>query len=296
MADLQQRTPAWHAARRGKLTCSNLGALLGQVGYTSRPQAYRRATGAEKFEGNVACDWGTNNEANGILAYTAKTGNLVQATGLHVHPHYKWLAGSPDGFVGDEGMIEVKCPYYRKRDGSILHKTVPGHYWMQINALLEITGRLWCDYVCWTANDGVVIYRVQRDPETFDFLMSWYISTYSAISAGALDVPPMSTQEKMSITHRIEAAVEHGVDKHFWLAEILTNPPERDDADEDEIPAAKRLCLPAAACDTAKASDPDSASSCTASGVGHCEAAIGEASITLLSLRHAALPVQAAAN
>ena len=54
MSDLQQRTPAWHVARRGKLTASNLGAALGQVNYISRAAAYRRAMGIEKFQGNVA--------------------------------------------------------------------------------------------------------------------------------------------------------------------------------------------------------------------------------------------------
>ena len=99
MADLQQRTPAWHIARRGKLTASNLGAALGQVSYTSRQVAYQRALGLDKFQGNEACQWGNDNEMNGIAGYQAFTGNLVNATGLHIHPHYKWLAGSPDGFV-----------------------------------------------------------------------------------------------------------------------------------------------------------------------------------------------------
>ena len=52
--DLQQRTPGWHEARRGKLTASNLAALLGQVSYTSRKQAYLRALGKDPFSGNQA--------------------------------------------------------------------------------------------------------------------------------------------------------------------------------------------------------------------------------------------------
>ena len=72
MADLQQRTPAWHIARRGKLTASNLGAALGQVSYTSRQVAYKRALGLDKFQGNEACQWGNDNEMNGIAAYQAK--------------------------------------------------------------------------------------------------------------------------------------------------------------------------------------------------------------------------------
>ena len=88
MAHLQQRTPAWHLARQGKLTASNLGAALGQVSYISRVSAFRRAVGTEKFEGNVDCEWGTKNEANGIMDYQTLTGNNVVATGLHLSPDH----------------------------------------------------------------------------------------------------------------------------------------------------------------------------------------------------------------
>ena len=118
MSDLEQRTPEWYEARRGKLTASNVGAALGQVSYTSRAEAYRRALGTDTFTGNDATRWGVLHEADGILAYTKLTGADVTATGLHTHEKFPWLAGSPDGLVGEEGLIEVKCPYYYRRDGS----------------------------------------------------------------------------------------------------------------------------------------------------------------------------------
>ena len=164
MSNLQQRTVAWHNARRGKLTASNFGAALGLVPYTSRNTAYLRAMGLDKFEGNVATEWGTNNEANAIVDYEAFTGNIVTPTGLHVHPTYNWLAGSPDGFVGAAGMIEVKCPFYHRKDGGRLHKEIPMHYMLQMNGLMSICDRQWCDYVCWEPK-GMVVYRVQKDPK-----------------------------------------------------------------------------------------------------------------------------------
>ena len=116
MADLQQRSTAWHAARRGKLTASNLGAALGQVSYTSRAAAYRRALGTDKFQGNVATEWGTENEPNAIVDYQTMTGNLVQATGLHVHPSLPWLAGSPrqqpNGALCCGTSLQALCPNY----------------------------------------------------------------------------------------------------------------------------------------------------------------------------------------
>jgi len=249
MTTLQQRTPAWHAARRGKLTCSNLGALLGQVSYTSRPQAYRRALGLERFQGNNATQWGTDNEPNGLSAYMERTGNVVTATGLHVHSNYNWLAGSPDGFIGEEGMVEVKCPFYARRDGSSrVHKKVPGHYWIQMNALLEITGREWCDYVCW-APEGMAVYRVYKDSETFDYLLQHYIAINAAINMLADQPPAMSAKTKGEIASKIEEAMAKGVDLEFWAATVTSQPPAREDSetesteDGDTLPAAKRQRL-----------------------------------------------------
>ena len=234
MSGLQQRTPAWHVARRGKLTASNLGAALGQVSYVSRATAFRRATGQERFQGNDATQWGNDNEANGITDYQTLTGNLVQATGLHVHPHQTWLAGSPDGFVGDEGMIEVKCPYYFRKGGR-LHRTIPPHYYMQVNALLEITNREWCDYVCWAPEEGMVVYRVKRDPQLFDFLLTYYGQFYSAMQAQASGPPPLSRDDKDRITLELGEAIERSVDCAFWESAKLHDPiPSSDPTDEDD--------------------------------------------------------------
>lgn len=243
MAGLQQRTPAWHMARKGKLTASNLGAALGQVSYISRSQAFKRATGQEAFTGNVATEWGTNNEANGICQYQSLTGNVVQATGLHVHDSYDWLAGSPDGFVGDEGMIEVKCPFYYRRDGSgRLHKQVPGHYFMQINALLEITQRDWCDYVCWSP-EGMVVYRVTRDPTLFDYLLGYYSQFFASISSNASGPPPMSKATREEIHKAVEESMKDHVDLNFWANVDMTDhmPIPEETSDDDELPPAKRM-------------------------------------------------------
>jgi putative phage-type endonuclease len=316
MAHLQQRSEAWYDARRGKITCSNLGALLGQVSYVSRQEAYKRCLGLEqrkalkaKKDGkevekpNPACTWGVENEPNGIVAYMQKTGNYVQATGLHSHNWYQWLAGSPDGFIGDEGLIEVKCPFYRKRDGSSrIHAKVPGHYWMQVNALLEITNRQWCDYCCWTP-EGAAIFRVHRDPLTFDYLLNYYAAVWACVCSLAEAPPPMSKAERMAIGDRIEEAMSKGVDLTFWRAEIHTMPPAPEDSDdevcddEDEVPSAKRLCVssesplePGEIRDTANAGYCKAI--CTTDSDTPCQAAAK----ALLALRDAQVPMQTVAS
>lgn len=316
MAHLQQRSPEWFNARRGKLTCSNLGALLGQVSFVSRNEAYKRCLGLEqrkalkaKKDGievvekpNPACTWGVDNEPNGIVAYMHKTGNYVQATGLHTHSKYNWLAGSPDGFIGEEGLLEVKCPFYKKKDGSSrIHSKVPGHYWMQMNALLEITNREWCDFISWTP-EGTATFRVHRDSFTFDYLMSYYSAVWACVCSLAEAPPPMSKAERLSIGDRIELAMESGVDLTFWRAEIHTMPPAPEDSDrssddDNKVPPSKRLCVSSEPFDRAgEDSDAANVDNCQAVCSPDCETPFQAAAKTLLALRDAQVPLQAVSS
>ena len=180
------------------MTASNLGAVLGLCPWTTRLQAYQRAMGLDSFIGNDATNWGTNNESNGILAYSAHTGNVVDDTGLHVHPHLPWLAGSPDGLIGTTGLLEVKCPFWRKKDGSRMHKQVPPHYYMQINLCLEVSQREWCDFITWSP-EGYKIYRITRDNDLHETLMPHYLRFFAAIQCKAKQPPPLSREDKAEI-------------------------------------------------------------------------------------------------
>ena len=291
-ASLQQRTPAWHAARKGKLTASNLGAALGLCPWTTRQQAFDRAMGLEKFTGDVfnailgahfagacvrvsewcECDgicngachrciekaralrkwrarvagagndatrWGTQNEANGILAYTAHTGNLVQNTGLHVHPYTSWLAGSPDGLIGTEGMLEVKCPFWRRKGGSRVHTDVPPHYYMQVNLCMECSGRDWCDFISW-APEGYRIFRITRDKDLHEKLTPYYLNFFAAMQRMAKTPPVLSEGDKEFIQTEVDASMKAHIMYDFWAkADLQQSPPETEESDDD-LPPAKR--------------------------------------------------------
>lgn len=211
-----QRTPAWFNARRGKLTASNFGTAAGVNPYNSRNKYLKEQSGtAPAFKGNEATQWGTRNEPNAIKDYQARTGNVVRAFGFKLHADYDWLGGSPDGLVGTLGMIEVKCPYYVQKP----HAVIPPHYLCQINGLLEIFDREWCDYVSWTPT-GMKVYRVYRDRALFDLLLSKYCTFYAAMSRGADGFPRQQRGERQETLDAISESDTRN-DYTFWR---LTEP------------------------------------------------------------------------
>ena len=106
-----QRTPEWHAARKGKVTASIAAACLGLDKYTSRKKAWRTILGREPEDtGNPHLARGVLFEPKARWEYEVLTGNTVVETGLWTHPECEWLAASVDGCVGDDAILECKCP------------------------------------------------------------------------------------------------------------------------------------------------------------------------------------------
>lgn len=213
-----QRTPAWYAARKGRLTASNFGMAAGVNKYESRQKGLKRALGEDTFTGNDATRHGVKNEPNAIIDYQIKTGNLVRSFGLKLHPEYDWLGGSPDGLVGTRGLIEVKCPFFDQTP----HKEIPVHYYCQVNGLMEIFDRDWCDFVSWTPQNGMKIYRVYRDPALWDFLLGKYTSFYAAMRRGCNTFPRQQTGEKEETLNLIADSQAQMVDMEFWGGDLTT--------------------------------------------------------------------------
>jgi putative phage-type endonuclease len=247
MTTLLQRTTAWHTARKGKLTASNVGAALGLCPWATRATAFNRAMGVDSFVGkafaahvhlqgsnaflrrvcgvgNDATRWGTAQEPNGILAYSAHTGNFVEATGLHVHASTPWLAGSPDGLVGSVGLLEVKCPYWRKKDGTRTPKEIPAHYYLQMNLCMECAERDWCDFITWSP-EAYRVFRVQRDKELHEQLLPHYIKFFAAMQREATAPPPMSAEEKQAIETAVIESMQRHIDYDFWERVDVALPP-----------------------------------------------------------------------
>ena len=151
---IEQRTPAWFAQRVGRVTGSQVGAILGLSPYADRSDVMRAmirtAKGApSEFEGNVATSHGTFHEDNAIADYEIVSCQDVTATGFHEYED--WLGASPDGLVGDKGLVEIKCPFGIRAAKEPVFKTLDEqpHYAAQVQIELFVTGRQWCHFYQW---------------------------------------------------------------------------------------------------------------------------------------------------
>ena len=180
-----QRTPEWHRERRGKVTASVAGAAIAVNPYSTPKQLFKQLTGEVQFSGNFMTQYGTNNEPNGLVEYSIMSKNVVEPTGFHVHKDLTWLGGSPDGLVGKDGLVEVKCPFGHKKP-MWEDDTIPLHYFVQVQVLMEVTNRKWCDFIAWRPNEQRV-WRFERDEQFMQSILP-ALANFHAMVAG--NMPP----------------------------------------------------------------------------------------------------------
>ena len=118
---------------------------------------------------STAMAWGTDQEANARREYEAVTGNMVTEVGFQCFDGSSFGC-SPDGLVGDDGLVEFKCPFNSTVHVlTILSDTIPEEHVPQVQAQLAVTGRDWCDFVSYDPRmpDGLRLFvvRVGRDEE-----------------------------------------------------------------------------------------------------------------------------------
>lgn len=151
-----QGTPEWHQARLGKVTASRVSDVMAKTktGPAAARQNYmmellcQRLTG--KSESGFVSDAmkrGTELEPIARSAYEARNGLFVTEVGLIDHPTLAGFAASPDGLVGDDGLIEIKNPNTATHIAFMRTGKPDGKYIWQMLAQMACTGRAWCDFV-----------------------------------------------------------------------------------------------------------------------------------------------------
>lgn len=172
--------------RKGRITASRIAGILGLSPYTNRDgvlrEMVRQHFGAEQeFRGNFITEYGNEHEDDALGEYEQRRGIMTTPSPTVVHPTFDYLAATPDGLVGDDGLVECKCPWRAK----YTHISERPDYEAQIRLQLEVTGRAWCDFVVWTP-DGITVSRVEHDPNwlpSVQPILLEFMEQYAAIVA-----------------------------------------------------------------------------------------------------------------
>jgi hypothetical protein len=167
---VEQRSPEWFSARLGKVSCSRLGDIMATTksGVSASRKNYmaelvsQRLTGTreETFQSS-AMQWGTETEPLARSAYEIETCQMVAEHGGQHHSTMVDFWGSPDGIVGDNGGVEIKCPNTSTHIDTVLNGTVKQEYIYQMTGLLIIYDRDWWDFVSYDPRlpDGISLFR-----------------------------------------------------------------------------------------------------------------------------------------
>jgi putative phage-type endonuclease len=157
---LTQGSEAWHAARIGSVGGSRIAGIFTRPRAGSLVSKVReslfadllaeRLTGRSserEFGDNAAVEWGKRTEPFARAAYEEKTGSKVELAGLIPHPVVPYSHASPDGLVGLDGGVEIKCPNTKTHLETVRKGKVPTIHLAQIKWNMACTKRLWWDFV-----------------------------------------------------------------------------------------------------------------------------------------------------
>lgn len=155
----EQGSAEWLSERLGKLTASRMATAMKTLkkgGESEERKKLKLEIMAEQLTGQVvpvflndAMKWGNTYEADARQEYADETGNMVDICGLALHPDINNFGASPDGLIGEDGILEIKCPTSITFLQWVLDGVVPEQHKPQMLAQLAVTGRKWCDFVAY---------------------------------------------------------------------------------------------------------------------------------------------------
>ena len=173
---IEQGSPEWKALRLGKATASRVADIISKTktGWGASRANYAAELVAERLTGNPiesyispAMQWGTEKESDAKLAYEFMKDAEITAASFVPHPVIAMAGASPDGYVGEDGLIECKCPNTATHLDTLRGRSVPSKYITQIQFQIACTGRKWCDFVSYDPRlpepMQLFVRRVERD-------------------------------------------------------------------------------------------------------------------------------------
>jgi putative phage-type endonuclease len=193
---IEQRTTEWFAQRCGHLTASRISDMMArtQKGWGASRANYAAQLIAERLTGvaesgftSAAMQHGIDTEAAARAAYGFMKDVEVIEAPFVLHPRLAWSGASPDGFVGDDGLIEIKCPNTATHIITLRGGEIPDKYIKQMQWQMACTERDWCDFVSFDPRMPVEmqlhIQRVDRDNDLIAEIESAAIGFLDEIAA-----------------------------------------------------------------------------------------------------------------
>lgn len=181
---IEQGSPEWFAQRCGKLTASRMADVLATTksGPAASRANYLAQLVCERLTGKVAEAWasadmkrGTELEPFARAAYEAHTGDMVLLAEFATHPELTDLGASPDGLIGSDGLLEIKC-LNQANHIDVLRSGMPSKYRPQVQTQLLVTGRQWCDFCVYHPDFPEAmqlgVFRVEADAEYHKVLIA----------------------------------------------------------------------------------------------------------------------------
>ncbi len=171
---MEQRTSEWFTARAGFVSASRMAGVMVKKADAKTRDTLMAELIAERLTGHpvesfdsFAMRRGTDMEPIARSWYESQRDIMVHEVGFIKHPTIPYFGASPDGLVGDDGLIEIKCPNTTTHINTLLRGSYDETYKLQIQTQLACTGRQWCDFVTYddrlTSNLCGGIFRVHRD-------------------------------------------------------------------------------------------------------------------------------------
>ena len=207
---VEQGSDEWLEARLGLLTASRVADIMpGKRGQylASREQLLDKLL-AESFTKTASRNyqtkemlWGVDKEDEARRLYELETGNKVTRVGIAMHPTIKNFGGSPDGLIGKEGFIEIKCPDSHNHMRTLRTGEIDEKYLFQMHALMSVTELQFCDFISYDPRFPeptmqIKITRVERTDPLVDAIESEAVKFIGELNVNL---------EKLKVTYALEA-------------------------------------------------------------------------------------------
>lgn len=194
--EVEQRSPAWYEARLGIVTASAVGKLLTptlKVASNDTSRGLVTTLVAERLTGIVEETRQTDDMFRGVVEeprardHYSKHHADVTEVGFITEDKWSFSIGvSPDGLVGDDGMIEIKAPRAKGHIQTVLSDQMPAAHMPQVQCALLVSGRSWCDFISWHGGLPMYVTRIEPDP-------AWQEAILAAVAQFESDASAMTS-------------------------------------------------------------------------------------------------------